>query len=284
MSSKLLTHRGALTNIVRRVAVEAGELILEYFDGIREMEHIAKLDGSPVTCADREAEKLIEKALLETFSDIPVIGEESFSEGRRINFADHEYFWLVDPLDGTKAFVRGEGEFTVNIGLIKNGEPVLGVIYAPEKGELYAGFINDDGEKFAFRYFEDSENEKEMRARSMPREGLTVMSSFYHGGSVPQDKLLGDLKIKKLIRRSSSLKICAVACGRADIYPRFGPTCEWDTAAGHAILRAAGGDIKDMNGRSLSYGGSSPLLLNPEFIAASDDLFDAAEFFDAPKM
>lgn len=279
MSSKLLTHRAALTNMVRRIAVEAGELILEYFDGIKDMEHVSKSDGSPVTCADREAEKLIEKALLGIFPDIPVIGEESFSEGRRVNIADHEYFWLVDPLDGTKAFVRGEGEFTVNIGLVQRGTPVLGVIYAPEKGEMYAGFVNEDGQKRAFRHFEDSDTEKDMRARSMPRVGLTVMSSHYHGGSAPQDNLLGDLKVNKIIRRSSSLKICAIANGKADIYPRFGPTCEWDTAAGHAILRAAGGDIKDLNGHSLRYGGDHPELKNPEFIAASDELFSVAEFF-----
>lgn len=277
--SKLLTHRAALTNIVRRIAVDAGELILEYFDGIRDMEHISKEDGSPVTCADREAEKLIEKALMDTLSDIPVIGEESFAGGKRINFDEHEYFWLVDPLDGTKAFVRGDGDFTVNIGLIKNREPVLGVIYAPEKGEMYAGFVNDDGSGRAFRYFEDSETEKDIRTRSMPREGLTVMSSNYHGGSKPQDGLLGELKVKKIVRRSSSLKICAIAHGKADLYPRFGPTCEWDTAAGHAILRAAGGDIKDMNGNSLIYGGNDPQLLNPDFVAASDDLFAVAEFF-----
>ncbi|MGH1456783.1 MAG: 3'(2'),5'-bisphosphate nucleotidase CysQ [Alphaproteobacteria bacterium] len=277
MSSKLLSHPAALCNIVRRAAVEAGELILEYFDGIRDMEHISKTDGSPVTCADKEAEKLIEKALYGVFADIPVVGEESFANGKRINFADNEYFWLVDPLDGTKAFIRGEGDFTVNIALVKDSEPILGVIYAPEKGDMYAGFINEDGSARALRFFEDSNNEKTIRSRKMPRDGLNVMSSNYHGGSAAQDAFLESFKVKKITRQASSLKICAVASGRADIYPRFGSTCEWDTAAGHAILRAAGGDIVDMNGKPLRYGGAHPDLLNPHFIAASSDLLNAMQ-------
>ncbi len=277
MSSKLLSHPAALCNVVRRVAVDAGGLILEYFDGIRHMEAVDKDDGSPVTCADREAEKQIAKALADILPDIPLVGEESFAAGNRVDFDDHEYFWLVDPLDGTKAFIRGEGEFTVNIGLIHKGEPVLGVIYAPEKGDLYAGYIEDGGQGRSIRYFEDTDNEKVIRSRKMPKDGLTVMSSNYRGGSVPQDNLLGGFKVKKIIRQSSSLKICAIANGKADIYPRFGPTCEWDTAAGHAILRAAGGDIIDLDGRPLRYGGTHERLLNPHFIAASADLLSVIE-------
>ena len=277
MSSKLLTHRMALCNMVRRFAVEAGELTLEYFDGIRDMQEERKGDGSPVTMADREAERLIRERLLGVFSDIPVIGEESFAGGERITFSDHEYFWLVDPVDGTKAFIAGEGDFTVNIGLIHNNEPVLGVIYAPEKGELYAGYTDDSGSK-ALRYFEDSDTEKEIRSRKMPKQGLTVMSSNYHGNVAPQDNLLEGFKVNKIIRKSSSLKICEIANGKADIYPRLGPTCEWDTAAGHAILKAAGGDIVDMSGKCLKYGGNHPELNNPHFIAASSDLLSCGIF------
>ncbi len=277
MSSKLLSHPAALCNIVRRIAIEAGELILEYSDGIREMGQEQKPDGSPVTKADQDAENLIAKALYDVLPDIPVIGEESYSTGHRIKFSEHEYFWLVDPLDGTKAFIRGEDEFTVNIALIKNNQPVLGVIYAPEKGALYAGYVSDDKDGTALRFLEDSNTEKEIRTRKMPSDGLTVMSSNYFGGSSAQDRFLETFKIRKVVRRSSSLKICEIANGKADIYPRFGLTCEWDIAAGHAILRAAGGDIIDMQGRSILYGRDDPGLLNPDFVAASSDVLNALE-------
>ncbi len=276
MSPKLLSHHGALCNMIRRIAVEAGELILEYADGIKDMQASSKDDGSPVTKADQEAERLIEARLLAILPDIPVVGEESFASGTRIDFSKHDYFWLVDPLDGTKAFIAGQPDFTVNIGLIHKNEPILGVIYAPEKGELYSGFCGDITK--ASRYFEDSDTEKDMRVRSMPKQGITVMSSNYHGGSVMQDALLDSFKVKKIIRKSSSLKICDVANGKADLYPRFGPTCEWDTAAGHAILRAAGGDIMDMSGKSLTYGRDHPDLLNPNFIAASGDILNSGIF------
>ena len=272
-------NRTALCNMVRRIAVEAGALILEYFDGVKDMETVLKGDGSPVTLADQEAEALIEKRLLNILPDIPVVGEESFSKGTRINFAQHDYFWLVDPLDGTRAFVAGEPEFTVNIGLIHKNEPVLGVIYAPEKGELYAGYNDNNGAGKALRYFEDSDTEKEIRTRKMPKQGLTILSSKHHRNVQQQEKMLEHVKVNKMMGCSSSLKLCLIANGKADLYPRLGPTCEWDTAAGHAILRAAGGDIRDMNGKALRYGGTHPKLLNPDFIAASDDVFDS-RFWD----
>lgn len=274
---KILSHRGALCNMVRRIAVEAGELILEYFDGIKDMGIETKGDGSIVTRADQEAERLIEKKLLEILPEIPVIGEESFAAGTRIDFSNHDFFWLVDPLDGTRAFAAGNPDFTVNIALIHKGEPVLGVIYAPESGELYAGYCDEGGGYKAVRYFEDTDHEKEMRTRKMPKKGLTIMSSHYSGRNKDQEAMLENFKVNKIVRRSSSIKICVIANGKADIYPRFGPTCEWDTAAGHAILRAAGGDIRDMQGNSLRYGGDDPRLLNPEFIAASEEFFKYAE-------
>ncbi len=274
MSSKLLSHRSALNNVVKRIAVEAGELILEYFEGMRDMKLAQKGDGSPVTLADQEAEVLIEERLLAVLPDIPVIGEESHASGRRIDLKAQEYFWLVDPLDGTRAFVRGEGDFTVNIALIHNSEPVLGVVYAPEKGEMYSGFFDTDGNAHASRFFEESTREKDLRARTMPKKGLTIMSSGYYGDSSAQDKFLDGLKVATIVRRASSIKICTIASGKADLYPRFGPTCEWDTAAGHALLRAAGGDIRDMQGNPLRYGVGKDDLINPDFIAASNDVLD----------
>lgn len=272
-SSKLLSHRGALCNMVRRIAIEAGELILEYFDGIRDIDTMVKPDGSSVTKADQDAEKLIKSRLRDIFPDIPMIGEEGFAAGDRVDLQSLEYFWLVDPLDGTRSFIKGGKDFTVNIALIYEGEPVLGVVYAPELGELYAGYIEESGGSRAFRFFEDSEKEKDIRTRAMPREGLTVFSSTYHAVLDKQEAFLERFKVAKAIRRSSSIKICQIASGKADLYPRFGETCIWDTAAGHAILRAAGGDIRDIQGNSLRYNSVHPDLLNPEFIAASDDVW-----------
>ncbi len=275
--SKLLQHRGALCNMVRRIAVEAGDLILEYFEGVKGIEIDTKDDGSIVTCADRKAEELISEKLQDILPDIPVVGEESFSSGVRIDFSAHDFFWLVDPLDGTRAFAAGDSDFTVNIALIHKGEPVLGVVYAPDLGEMYAGYTDINGLPKAVRYFEDSEVEKEMHTRQMPDKGLVVMSSGTSSSNSKQIEMLGSLKINRIVTRASSMKICVIANGKADIYPRFGPTCEWDTAAGHAVLRAAGGDIVDMNGNPLTYGGSDPLLLNPEFIAASGEFLECVE-------
>ncbi len=279
-TSKLLSHRMALCNIVRRIAVEAGALTLEYFDGLHDLDEEAKADGSPVTVADHAAERLIENRLKAVIPDILMIGEESYSSIQKdLDFSEHEYFWLVDPIDGTKAFVRGEDDFTVNIALIHKGEPIIGVIYAPAVGEVYMGCTELDGTMKSWRYFEDSDTEKDMRTRKMPKKGLDVMSSAYSSGSLQaQDELLQGLKVSRILRRASSLKICMVANGKADLYPRFGPTCEWDTAAGHAILRAAGGDICTLEGESLTYGVGRDSLLNPHFIAASKDILDYIEF------
>jgi len=275
---KILSYPEALCNSVLRIAQEAGELALEYFDGQKDMQEQEKGDGSPVTQADKEVEALIIKRLEALAPGIVAIGEESYAEGKYENFGDEEYFWLIDPIDGTRAFVKGDEDFTVNIALIHNHEPVLGVVYAPARGELYAGHCYTKESARAFRYFEESETEKDIKVRLMPKEGLTVMSSNYRGGSPEQDELLEQFKIAKTFKRASSIKMCEIARGKADIYPRFGPTCGWDTAASHAILRARGGDIRDMAGNSLRYGSN---LNNPHFIAASCDLLDNMEMPDA---
>lgn len=271
MSSKLLQHRGALCNMVRRVAEEAGELLLEHFDNLQNLSPEQKADGSPVTIADREAENLIEEQLRKILPDIPFIGEEAVADGRIPDLSDQDYFWLVDPLDGTRAFLRGDADFTVNIALIHKGDPVLGVIYAPEHGELYAGYRNEDGSMKAFRYFEDTENEKELFVRRSPREGLIVLASSDHSGGGDMQSFLEGYKISKIIKRPSSIKFCAIANGKADLYVRFGPTGEWDTAAGDAILRAAGGIVKTIDGNPFTYGQSKDFK-NPHFFAAAIDL------------
>lgn len=270
---KLLANPGALCNMVKRVARGAGDIALKYFDGLEDMGLEAKADDSPVTLADREAEEFIGKKLAEIAPGIPVIGEEAIACGHAPALDGAEYFWLVDPLDGTKEFVSGGGDFTVNIALIQNGQPVLGVVFAPAKGELYAGH----GPGTAVKWLEETGVEKSCEVRCAPRAGLTVVASKRHGDAGRLDKFLEGFKVEKLVKRGSSLKICAIAAGKADLYPRFGPTCEWDTAAAHAVLISAGGFLTDTNGRPLAYGGRDPKWLNPEFVASSFPWHEAGE-------
>lgn len=266
---KILSHPAALCNMARRIAVEAGHLTLEHFDESGFSGADTKGDGSPVTVADREAEDLIERKLKEILPDVPIIGEEAAEAGKLPDLTGADYFWLVDPLDGTKEFISGSGDYTVNIALVHRGAPVLGVVYAPAKGELYAGHA----EGSAVRWLEDTNAEKAIHVRRPPKEGLTVVASRNHGDGGKLDAFLDGHKVEKLIKRGSSLKICAVAAGKADLYPRFGPTCEWDTAAGDAILRAAGGLLTTTDGQPFTYGHAGRKFLNPEFIAAPRDFF-----------
>lgn len=253
--------------MVRRIALEAGGITLEYFDDSGYDGADKKSDGSPVTIADQKAEIFIEKALADITPDIPLIGEEAVSQGHIPDIAGEKYYWMVDPLDGTKEFISGSGDYTVNIALIRRDTPVLGVVYAPVPGELYAGH----GPQTAVRWLEDSDKEKPIHVRRLPERGLTVVASRSHGDPERLEQFLGGYKVDKLIKRGSSLKICAVAAGKADLYPRFGPTCEWDTAAGHAVLRSAGGNITKLDGSPFLYGKTAEKFLNPEFLAKAAD-------------
>lgn len=240
------------------IAKAAGVIELKYHNAGAEV--MGKLDGSPVTLADQEAEALITKALAELAPNIPVVGEEAVAAGHIPDISSGEFF-LVDPLDGTKEFVSGGGDFTVNIALLQKFIPVMGIIYAPVSGALYIGagdeayFISPDG------------TEKRMNVRSTPGEGLTVISSRQHVSTEKLQSYLKDSTVKEVVRRSSSLKFCAIAAGEADLYPRLGPTSEWDTAAGEAILNAAGGCVTTVDGKPLVYGKADQKFLNPSFIA-----------------
>ncbi len=271
MSEKLLQHLPALCNIVRRIAIEAGHETLKYFDESGFDASKAKDDGSPVTIADHAAEEIIEKALYEILPAVPVVGEELAAAGRIPEIGGSEYFWLVDPLDGTKEFISGSGDYTVNIALLYKGDPVLGVVYSPVNGELYAGC----GEGTAIRWLEDTNKEKSIHVRKPPPGGLTVVASLNHANDKKLEDFLREYKVEKLVKRGSSLKICAVASGKADLYPRLGPTCEWDTAAGDAVLRAAGGYVMTLDNHApFTYGHARRKFLNPEFVAAPSDFFE----------
>jgi 3'(2'), 5'-bisphosphate nucleotidase len=277
LSRSLAGHPAALCNVLRRVAIEAGDATLAYFDEAGFAGADTKANGSPVTGADRAAEAIILKALAEITPDIPVIAEEACASGAFPDLAGQACFWLVDPIDGTKEFVAGRPDYTVNIAFIRAGAPEVGVVYAPVPGELYAGFSGPDGAR-ALRYNDDTGTEKEISCRRPPRQGLTVMASRNHGDERKLEKFLESHKVEKILKRGSSLKLCAIAAGKADLYPRFGETSEWDTAAGNAVLRAAGGRLCDMAGRPLAYGKADASFANPAFIACSDAVAETIDF------
>ena len=261
MSEKLLTNRKALMNMIRRIAVEAGNITLKHFDDAGYQGADTKADGSPVTLADQEAEAYIEAQLKKILPNILMIGEETASERKRADLSAHEYFWLVDPLDGTKEFISGSGEYTVNIALIKNNKPHLGIVYCPTQKTLY---YNDHEKNVYKKVGEDITNLNKRNSVNESTEGLRVVVSRSHM-SEETSEYVSKLIKPKLISCGSSLKFLYIADDKADIYPRFGPTMEWDTGAAHSILNAL--DIQVINletGRELSYNKEN--LLNPHFI------------------
>ena len=253
----------ALLGPVSAIAVDAGAAILEIYNrGDVDVDH--KDDNSPITEADRAAHNLIEARLQALTPEIPVFSEESGGiayEDRK----DWPRFWLVDPLDGTREFVNRNGEFTVNIALIENGSPLLGVVFAPAIGALYAG------SRAGGAYVEDADGRRALQVREPSHDGLDVLASRSHGDSAALEQLLAGRPVRSLINAGSSLKLCLLAAGQADIYPRQGRTMEWDIAAGHAVLAAAGGQIQTLDGGPLLYG--KPGFENPHFVACGAQPF-----------
>ena len=241
---------------VREIAQRAGQVVMEVYS--TDFTVRGKDDASPVTEADERAEEVIVPALQALTPEIPVVAEEAVAAGRIPEV--REQFWLVDPLDGTKEFISRNGEFTVNIALVRDGTPVLGVVYAPALGRLFAGAVGGDA------YVEDAQGRRPIRCRAAPPEGLTVVASRSHGDAAALDAFLGGRKVAWLKNAGSSLKLCLVAAGEADLYPRLGRTMEWDIAAGHAVLAAAGGRVTDLAGKALGYG--KPGFDNPHFVAS----------------
>lgn len=218
-----------------------------------------KEDASPVTLADERAETLILAALAAAAPDIPVIAEEQ-AAAIGLPATAPPLFWLVDPLDGTKEFVSRNGEFTVNIGLIEDGEPILGVVHVPAENVTYAGA----GAGTARRWH-GADPAEPIAARRPPPEGITVVHSRSHENNAALSEYLTGKVVAAMRVSGSSVKFCLLAAGEADLYPRFGPTMEWDTAAGHAVLLAAGGSVTTLEGAPFRYG--KPGFRNPGFIA-----------------
>lgn len=258
-----ITDWSGLLDEVRLIAREAGGIVMEVYADTS-VTGTDKADGSPVTIADQRAETHITKRLREVAPAIPVIGEEAAAAGA-LPALTGGAFWLVDPLDGTKHFLKRDGEFTVNIALMERGVPVMGVVLAPAFNEEYAA-LSMDGEAFAVTLDENG-NDAPIKTRGCPDVGLTVLASRSHRNQAALDAFTKDLLVETFRSRGSSLKFCEVARGSADVYPRFGPTSEWDTAAGHAVLRAAGGDVVSPDGNPFPYGKAGQKFLNGPFIA-----------------
>ena len=251
-------------NDVRQLAKQAGEKILEVYGTEFSVED--KDDKSPLTAADMASHNTIVAGLKTLTPDIPVLSEED----AKIPFetrAGWQTYWLIDPLDGTKEFIKRNGEFTVNIALIRDGEPVLGVVYVPVTGVTYAACEGRGTIKET-----PGEGEQTIHVRKLSEGPIAVVGSRSHQGDSLKAFLekLGDHEI---VSMGSSLKICLVAEGAADVYPRLGLTSEWDTAAAHCVVVQAGGKLTDLEMQPLRYN-TKDSLLNPFFFVFGDDSRD----------
>jgi 3'(2'), 5'-bisphosphate nucleotidase len=237
-------------------AREAGEAILAVVRRGFEVE--AKHDTSPVTEADRAAELVILAALARVAPGVPVVAEEEVAAGRIP--AHEDLFFLVDPLDGTKEFIRGGDDYTVNIGLVQAGMPRLGIVFAPATGRLHAGLVGEGA------WLDEGAGRNPIRTRTRGDQ-ITAVASKSHLNQATVDYLEAAVGACGRVSVGSSLKFCIVAEGQADIYPRLSPTSEWDTAAGHAVLLAAGGWVDGADGSALRYGKKA--FLNRAFVATA---------------
>ncbi len=244
----------ALLEVAADLALRAAEVILAI--RARGFAVAQKEDRSVVTEADHASEALIAAGLRAAVPDIPVIAEEEMADGRRV--AAPAVFWLVDPLDGTREFSSGNDDFAVNIGLIRDGQPVLGVVGVPATGELFGGIVGRGAWKRV------SGVQTPVVARFPPAEGVTVVASRHHGAGPELDAFLAGRSVAGMRNYGSSLKFCRLAEGLADLYPRFGRTMEWDTGAPQAVLEAAGGSVRTLDGAVLRYG--KPGWDNPHFV------------------
>jgi 3'(2'), 5'-bisphosphate nucleotidase len=245
---------------VAGIAVEAGQAILEIYR--QDFEVLLKEDESPLTQADLASHRIICDALSGLTPNVPLLSEESADIGFDTRSGWREY-WLIDPLDGTREFVNRNGEFTVNIALIVEHRPVLGIVHVPVFGTTYSGIVGSGAHR------RDSDgSEKPIHVRVPCADPMVVVGSRSHANPKLGEFLAG-IGEHELISMGSSLKFCLVAEGRADFYPRLGPTSEWDTAAAHAVVEAAGGQIVTLDGQPLQYNRKASLL-NPEFLVIAD--------------
>jgi 3'(2'), 5'-bisphosphate nucleotidase len=257
--TQISNHLPKLITLIK----QAGASIMDHFNHGYDVSY--KDDNSPVTNADKASEQIIIRELRNLFPEIPIVSEETDVPDVR----DESQFWLVDPLDGTKEFIKGTHDFTINIGLIRNGKPILGLVYLPASNDLYYG-----GEDIGAFY-----NDEPITTRSYDSKvGLSIVGRKDHPYKDKLEKrraFLKGHKVKDYVVRGSSLKFCMVADGQAHLYPRFVPTYEWDTAAAHAILLETGGDIIDFKTKKrLEYGKYSNDYLNGYLVTGTDDVLN----------
>lgn len=262
-----------LIESVKTISKDAGAAILEIYDNEASIEVKNKHDDSPLTQADLAAHRIIVSGLSRLTPEIPILSEESADISWKERQSWSRY-WLVDPLDGTKEFLKRNGEFTVNIALIHEHVPILGVVYVPVKKILYSGILGQGA-------FKES-NGSEQQINVVPvSQNITVVASRSHRSNeldIWIKKVEEALGTVELISMGSSLKICLVAEGKADIYPRLALTSEWDTAAAQAVLEAAGGTLKDDDFNTYRYN-KKENILNPFFFAIGDISFDWQRFY-----
>ena len=255
-----------ICEIFRSLALTSGEVIMDVYNSST-FEVLLKSDDSPVTIADKKADEVISKGLKKYFPEVPIVTEEQVKS----HDLSASVFFIVDPLDGTKEFIKRRGDFTVNIALVANGEPIRGIVYAPARQRLF--YTDENGEAVEeMAYFSVSKMGlvKKIKTAFSDNTALKVVASKSHRDK-KTDEYISKYRCKELVSAGSSLKFCLIAAGEADLYPRFGPTMEWDTAAGHAVLSAAGGSVLQVEDKQpLKYG--KPHYRNPFFIASSKNV------------
>jgi 3'(2'), 5'-bisphosphate nucleotidase len=257
-----------LTEEIRQISRLAGDKILEIYETDFSVEE--KEDNSPLTAADMAAHNTICDALKELTPDTPILSEES----SHISFEERQswnQYWLVDPLDGTREFVKRNGEFSVNIALIENHRSILGVIHIPVTGIAYSASLNNG----AYKHKSDKESVK-ISSKKTDANSITIAGSRSHGNT-QQRSFIESLDDPEILAIGSSLKFCLVAEGIADIYPRFGPTSEWDSGAAQCIVEESGAIVVDTDFNTLRYN-TKESLLNPSFLVIADNNFNWSQY------
>lgn len=252
-----------------RISRLAGEAILRIYS--QEFDVEQKDDASPLTAADLASHHVIHDALQDLTPDVPVLSEESALVDFALRSGWNEY-WLIDPLDGTKEFIKRNGEFTVNIALVRHHQPVMGVVHVPVSGVTYSGIAGQGAQRVDSHGISTG-----ISVRQPCAEPPVVVGSRSHANPL-LERFLEPLGAYELTSMGSSLKFCLVAEGRADFYPRLGPTSEWDTAAAHAVVNAAGGQVITLDGQPLRYN-LKQSLLNPDFLVIADTSRDWLALF-----
>ena len=248
---------------ISNISVEAGRIILDYYN--KNLNITFKADESPLTQADLASNKLITDTIKKITPNIPILSEEEFIEWDVRK--EWKKYWLIDPLDGTKEFIKKNGEFTVNIALIENNRPTLGVIYAPVSNELYFAKKNFGSFKIlTSKQLNTLDNAKKISIKINKTNKVNIIGSRSHSNPILNKWVSKNFNDFQILQKGSSLKFCLIAEGFADIYPRFGPTSEWDIAAGHIILEEAGGKLKSIDNKEILYNEKEDIL-NPNFFA-----------------